>query len=87
MERYRLRPYALPEHGLFIWARFDDLEDTAALASAAAGHDITLAPGNIFRPHQEPSPWMRFNIAYCNDKEIFEYLARSVDELTGAASA
>lgn len=83
MERYGLRPYAVPDHGIFIWARFDGLEDTATLATAAAKHDITLAPGNIFRPHQEPSPWMRFNIAYCDDQAIFECLARVLKDLTG----
>jgi hypothetical protein len=28
-----------------------------------------LAPGNAFRPHLEPTPWMRFNVAVCDTIE------------------
>lgn len=62
-----------PAGGMFIWARRDDLTNTAEIASQAAAKGIMLAPGNMFRPHQEPSPWFRFNVAHCDDEGTFKF--------------
>lgn len=62
-----------PAGGMFIWARRDDLANTAEVASRAASKGIMLAPGNMFRPHQEPSPWFRFNVAHCDDEGTFRF--------------
>jgi DNA-binding transcriptional MocR family regulator len=35
-----------------------------------------LAPGTVFRPHLERSPWMRFNVAVCEDPQVQDQLAR-----------
>jgi hypothetical protein len=35
-----------------------------------------LAPGAIFRPHLERSPWMRFNVAVCRDMRVQHWLER-----------
>ncbi len=65
--------YCEPAGGMFIWAKRDDLANTAEVASRAAAKGIMLAPGNMFRPHQEPSPWMRFNVAHCDDEATFGF--------------
>jgi len=39
-------------------------EDSLALAKDLQHDRIMLAPGTVFRPHLERSPWMRFNVAY-----------------------
>lgn len=62
-----------PAGGMFIWARRDDLANTAEVASRAAAKGIMFAPGNMFRPHQEPSPWFRFNVAHCDDEATFKF--------------
>ncbi len=64
----------VPEAGMFIWARMPDGRDVSSLATRAAQQGIILGPGNVFRPHQEPSPFLRFNAAYCNDARLFEFL-------------
>lgn len=64
-----------PDGGMFIWAKQGDPCNAAETASLAAQKDIMLAPGNMFRPHQEPSPWIRFNVAHCEDKSTFEFFA------------
>ena len=46
---------------MFVWARFLHVDDSLALAEAAQRDGIMLAPGTVFRPHLERSPWMRFN--------------------------
>ncbi len=76
LEQLGFELHCEPQGGMFVWARFPGLEDTAELASRAARQGIMLAPGNIFRPHQEASPWMRFNVAHCDDELIFEFLAQ-----------
>ncbi len=55
--------------GLFVWARLPHIEDSVALAKASARR-IVLAPGVLFRPHLDRSPWMRFNVVVCDDKRV-----------------
>ena len=37
---------------------------------------IMLAPGAVFRPHLERSPWMRFNVSACEDRRVLQWLQR-----------
>ncbi|WP_066246120.1 PLP-dependent aminotransferase family protein [Beggiatoa leptomitoformis] len=75
LEKAGLEIFAETEHGLFIWAKLPDCHDAAHIASLAAKQGIMLAPGNVFRPHQESSPWLRFNAAFCENADIFRFLA------------
>ncbi len=74
LESCGLTLYTEAEHGPFLWARFPHLDDVAEVASLAAQEDIMLAPGMIFRPHRQPSPWLRFNVAFCDAPPVFEFL-------------
>ncbi|TPW09046.1 MAG: aminotransferase domain-containing GntR family transcriptional regulator, partial [Halothiobacillaceae bacterium] len=67
--------YVEPAGGMFIWIKIPERFNVVAMASQAATQGITLAPGNLFRPHQEPTPWMRFNVASCHEVELLEFLA------------
>ncbi len=64
-----------PEGGMFVWAKLEEGCNSAEIAGIAARKGIMLAPGNMFRPHQEPSPWFRFNVAHCGDEATFEFLS------------
>jgi len=33
-----------------------------------------LAPGVVFRPHLQPSPWMRFNVTTCDNPRVLRWL-------------
>lgn len=74
-ERIGLRAFCDPGSGMFLWARFDDVEDSLALAEEAMKRNLLLAPGTVFRPQLQPSPWMRFNIAVCDDPDVVRGLA------------
>lgn len=74
-ERLNLPLYVEPEGGMFIWVKIPEQINVVELARQAATQGITLAPGNLFRPHQEPTPWMRFNVASCHGVEVVEFLA------------
>lgn len=51
-----------PQESLYMWVRFDGLDDSLALSEYLIDHNITIAPGSIFcvNPTQA-SPWMRLN--------------------------
>jgi DNA-binding transcriptional MocR family regulator len=74
LERVGLTVYAEPKGGMFVWAAVPELADSAELASRAAREGIMLAPGNIFRPQMQPSPWLRFNVAYALDPRLERFL-------------
>jgi len=61
---------------MFVWARFPHVEDSLAQAEAARGDGIMLAPGAVFRPHLERTPWLRFNVTACEDTRVQRWLAR-----------
>ena len=61
---------------MFVWARLPEIEDLLALAQSARADQILLAPGAVFRPHLERSPWMRFNVAVCQEREALSALER-----------
>jgi len=61
---------------MFVWARFPHIDDSLALAETAQRNGLMLAPGTVFRPHLERSPWMRFNVAICEDARVQNLLQR-----------
>ena len=77
-ERIGLELFVEPADGMFVWARFPHLDDSLVLAEAAQHAGIMLAPGTVFRPHLERSPWMRFNVAVCEDPRVQGWLQRQV---------
>jgi DNA-binding transcriptional MocR family regulator len=79
-ERLGLELFVEPADGMFVWARFAHVEDALTLAEAAQRDGIMLAPGAVFRPHLERSPWMRFNVAFCEDMRLQRWLQRQAAE-------
>ncbi len=82
-ESLGLEIFVEPSDGMFVWARLPNIDDSFPLAEAARSEGIVLAPGAVFRPHLEPSPWMRFNVATSDDPRILRWLERQ--SLNGAA--
>lgn len=72
--RIGLELFAEPEAGMFLWARFPHVDDAVSLVGPASREGIVLAPGTVFRPRLEPSPWMRFNVATCDDPRLLRWL-------------
>lgn len=76
LERIGLELFVQPKDGMFVWARFPHIDDSLALAEDSQRDGIMLAPGAIFRPHLERSPWMRFNVSVCEDIRVQRWLQR-----------
>jgi len=68
------------EAGLFLWGRFRHIADSLPLAETASRRNLLIAPGTVFRPNLQPSPWMRFNVAVCDDREVLRAIAGLADE-------
>jgi DNA-binding transcriptional MocR family regulator len=75
-ERIGLELFAEPADGMFVWARLPNIEDSLPLAEASQRDGVMLSPGAVFRPHLERSPWMRFNVAVCEDTRVQAWLQR-----------
>jgi DNA-binding transcriptional MocR family regulator len=73
-ERTGLQLFVEPEAGMFLWARFPHVDDALVLTKSASSHGIMLAPGVVFRPHLQRSPWMRFNVTTCDDPRVHRWL-------------
>lgn len=63
-----------PKAGIFLWAKHPALADSAEIAYKAAEQDILLGPGHLFSPDLQTSPWLRFNVIFCDDPAIFAFL-------------
>lgn len=63
-----------PKAGIFLWAKHPALPDSAELAYKAAEQDILLGPGHLFSPELRTSPWLRFNVIFCDEPALFAFL-------------
>src|SRR5262249_53452621 len=77
-EHIGLELFAEPTDGVLIWARFPHIADSLPLAEISPRDGILLAPGVAFRPNLEASPWLRFNVAFCDDGRLNDWLQRQV---------
>ncbi len=73
-ERVGLEVFHEPKCGLFLWARAPHIEDSAPLASRAAESRIMLAPGKVFRPQMQASPWIRLNVTFGKEPRLERFL-------------
>jgi DNA-binding transcriptional MocR family regulator len=70
--------FSEPKAGMFLWARHPALADAVALSNLAAEQDIMLGPGHLFSADLQPTPWLRFNVAFCDDERLWRFLAGQV---------
>lgn len=78
LEKMGMKVYAEPKGGMFVWAEAPGISDSVHLASQATQSGIMLAPGNIFRPQMQPSPWLRFSVAYTLDPKLERFLGEAL---------
>jgi DNA-binding transcriptional MocR family regulator len=63
-----------PKAGMFLWARHPALTNATELAYKAAEQDILLGPGHLFATDLQPSPWLRFNVAFSEEPPVLAFL-------------
>lgn len=69
-----LTPFSTARGGMFSWARLDGSALSArAIADRARQKGIWLAPGEFFQLSSHPQPWFRFNVAYAEAAELYDF--------------
>ena len=68
----------VPAAGMFLWARLPGGLDAAALSRRALRDGLVLAPGNVFSLSRSAAGHLRFNVAQCADRRVFEGLERAM---------
>lgn len=74
LENLGFELFCEPKAGMFLWARHPDIQNATELAYKAAEQDILLGPGHLFTPDLQPSPWLRFNVAFAEEPEVLAFL-------------
>lgn len=74
LENIGFELFCEPKAGMFLWARHPDIQNATELAYKAAEQDILLGPGHLFTPDLQPSPWLRFNVAFTEQPEVLAFL-------------
>lgn len=68
----------LPAAGMFVWASLPDGLDAAEISRRALHDGLVLAPGNVFSLSQGASHHLRFNVAQCADRRVFDLLEKAM---------
>jgi DNA-binding transcriptional MocR family regulator len=75
-ERAGMQVFGQPSAGMYLWARFPNINDSFELVDAPTSRGFILAPGVVFRPHMQRSPWLRFNVTTSDDVRVFRWLEK-----------
>jgi DNA-binding transcriptional MocR family regulator len=78
LEALDIRPWLVPQSGMFVWCRLPGGRDAADLARRCLGEGVVLAPGNAFSQSLSAGGFLRFNAAQSLDARTFEVLARAL---------
>lgn len=62
-----------PSGGNFVWAKVPGIDDSTVLVAEALKFDVTLAPGNYYRPNGEACAWVRINTAHTGDRRAMRF--------------
>lgn len=65
-----------PQDGLFVWVKLPSRESVSKLWTTAIRAGVLLAPGELFRPDGNATPYWRFNVAQCDAPEVFRFLEK-----------
>ncbi|WP_374666592.1 PLP-dependent aminotransferase family protein [Acinetobacter sp.] len=76
-----IHPVVIPKAGIFLWCQLPVHIDAAQLSKNCLAKGIILAPGNSFSQAQNAGQFMRFNVAQCIDKKVFDVLTLCLNEL------
>jgi DNA-binding transcriptional MocR family regulator len=74
LEAIGIRPWLMPQAGMFLWCHLPEGVDAGNVARQALAEDIVLAPGNAFSLSQTAHGFMRFNVAQSGDERIYRSL-------------
>jgi DNA-binding transcriptional MocR family regulator len=74
-----IEPWIEPRGGMFLWCALPAGIDAALVARRALAHGVVLAPGNAFSAGGEAAGFMRFNVAQCGDRRVFDVVEEALN--------
>ncbi len=78
LDRLGFTLWTRPESGMFLWAQLPNKLDSSEIAIRALERGLVLAPGNVFSLSQTANHFLRFNVAQCANKRVFDVLAETM---------
>ncbi len=78
LEAIGVKPWIVPQAGMFLWCRLPEDRDAAAIARSCLQEEVIFAPGNVFSQSQSASSFLRFNVAQSTNNKVFRVLERSL---------
>ena len=87
LEALNIQPVVLPKAGMFLWCKLPENIEAPKLSQLCLKKGVILAPGNSFSSARNAGQYMRFNVAQCIDKTVFDVLAEALREAQRASPA
>ena len=76
-----IKPWIIPRGGIFLWCALPDQLDAGEISKICLQHQVVLAPGNSFSESKQARHFLRFNVAQCNDKRIYDVLEIAIQQV------
>jgi DNA-binding transcriptional MocR family regulator len=76
-----VKPWLVPDAGMFLWCRLPDGLDAAAVARLSLEQGVVMAPGNVFSVAQKATDYMRFNVSQMGDGRVIDALSAAMAQL------
>ena len=76
-----IQPWIIPKAGIFLWCTLPKDILASDLSKYCLKNGVILAPGNAFSQAEGAEHFMRFNVAQCIDKRIFDVLESAIREI------
>lgn len=78
LDRLGFTLWTRPESGMFLWAQLPNQLDSSKVAIRALKRGLVLAPGNVFSVSRSATHYLRFNVAQCVNRRVFDLLAEAM---------
>ncbi len=76
-----IEPVWIPKAGVFLWCKLPEGVDASTLSELCLKQGIILAPGRSFSQSDHAGHFMRFNVAQCTHKKVFDVLRNAITEI------
>jgi len=75
-----IKPWIIPKAGIFLWCSLPNNLDAGEVSKICLQYGVVLAPGNSFSQSNQARNFLRFNVAQCNDKKLYDVLTLAMQQ-------
>ncbi|MEG1709531.1 MAG: PLP-dependent aminotransferase family protein [Acinetobacter sp.] len=86
LAQLNIHPWITPKAGLFLWCILPNHIEASKLSKICLKQGVILAPGNSFSQSEHAGQFMRFNVAQCLDKKVFDVLSHAIEHYQNDSS-